>query len=284
LKNCIVMPTRDRLNRLEVCLPHWLEQDMPIHLVVEPGQVMLHVEFLRERGWAGPVTVVSQRRSNAGIGFARRMAVRYANEKGYTDIIMADDDVYPVKDASVRPLLDFVAKKKAMGVAGWMSSYGLWFPNGNETARQPGLVVPVTGIGDRITAFNVGLLMKSGSFNPHLDVLHENGEIIRQSVKIGYLWFVHTSVHIKMLGKRNDPGGIVALAGGLEQRLAREQHCHEIVYKTWGPEYISHPTKRYSCRWRKLITRYVSARAAKAVYDKEVYEATKVPAYTKRPT
>ena len=280
-KHGIVMPTRSRFNRLEVCLPHWLEQDMPIHLIVEPGEVRAHWRWLCEHDFCGAVNVVSQKKSNAGIGYARRVAMTYAHEQGYTECIMADDDVHPFKGESVKPLLDFVAKENAMGIAGWMSSYGLWFPNGNETAKQPGLAVPVTGIGDCITGFNVKRVLAAGNFNPDLDVLHENGEIIRQSYRTGYCWWVSTDVHIKMLGKRNDPGGIVAQAGSLEARLARETRCHAVVHALW-PDYVSAPPKRYSCRWRRLITDYVGEEAREAVYSKRVFDASDIPRYMRR--
>ena len=278
MKYCIVMPTRDRQFRLEKCLPAWIEQDLPIFLITEPNQVIPTNRWLREMGWAKEVRAVSQGAAGRGIGYARKRAMLYSHRANYGAVIMADDDITPKGD--VRELLRFVAEGRAMGCAGWMPNYGLWVPDGNKIAKEPGLVVPMTGGPDRIFALNVRLTMLAGNFDERLDVLYENSEINRAGVNIGYLWYVHSSVHIKMLGKRNDPGGIVAHAGSLEQRLAREKNCHAVVHSNW-PDYVSSPEKRYMCRWRNLIRDRIGPAAVERMDSRAAAPATEERAFVR---
>jgi hypothetical protein len=222
------------------------------------------------------VDVYSQGQADTGIGYARHSCVLIAERLGYHSFIMADDDVHPRPGDDVRELLRFTSQGRSMGVAGWMSNYGLWVPDGNAVGRQPGLVVPFTGGPDRIFSLNVKLTLKAGNFDKRLDVRYENSEINRAGISTGYIWYVCTSVHIKMINRPYDEGGIVALAGSADKRRAREKRCHAFIYDTWGPEFISHPDKRYACRWKKMYKHYMGQSAVDEVYGHVVRPADEV--------
>jgi hypothetical protein len=269
VKSGIVMTSRDRTEILPRVLPQWKEQSLPIAILTERDQVPKYQEAV------GPdVRVIAPVKMDMGIGYARWCAVAHARLKGWDTFIMADDDVYPKGDVGV--LLDFVAKKKAMGCAGWMPNYGLWIPNGNQIAKEPNLVVPMTGGPDRIFALNTAEVLRAGNFNRSLDIRYENAEINRQGIKIGYLWYVHSGVHIKMVNRPYDVGGIVAYAGSVEARKAREKRCHEVIYKVWGDKYITHPSKRYGCKWKKLIEDFIGADAVEAVVSHRVTKDSEI--------
>lgn len=265
----IVMPTRSRYDSLEKVLPHWMEQDLPITLIVEPNELAEHKRFLRDHDFSALVAAESQRRSNAGIGWARDIALNVAHRAGYHSVIMADDDVYPRKGDDVRTLLKFTSAEKSLGIAGWMPNYGLWIPNGNAIAKEDDLVVAMTGGPDRIFSLNVAEAIAAGGFNRKLDIRYENSEINRCGIRAGYLWYVCSAVHIKMINRPYDPGGLVALAGSEEQRRAREKACHAVIYDVWGGDYISHPDKRYACRWKKMIGDFIGQKAIDVLWSHE---------------
>src|SRR5215831_9699899 len=275
MKYGVIVITRDRKDMLYKTLPAWLEQDIPITLLTEVNQAADLRGFLKEEDWDEFINVRSHKKPNMGVGYARASATTLAHNLGYKAYVLADDDTKPTR-GDVRDILDFCAKKRGIVCAGWMSNYGLWIPDGNKIGKQDGLVIPRPAAHDRIMAINTELCLRAGNFNPKLRVYHDTSEINRRGIKIGHLWYIHSSFHIAMVNKPKDPGGIAAHAGTAEKRAELEKEAHRIVYKEWGERYVSHPSKKYMCRWPNMLTDFIGPKAAAAVKEIRVYEATKV--------
>jgi hypothetical protein len=79
-----------------------------------------------------------------------------------------------------------------------------------------------------------------------------------------------------MVNKPHDPGGIQAMFQTEEERAAQNQRDHEIVYKQWGPKYISQPPKRMSTRWLKMAEDFIGPRAAAALKAASPYPEKRV--------
>jgi len=266
----IIIISRDRTEMLQKTLPAWEQQEIPILIMTEKAQVPAYrIEARRILGRRTDVGVIGHPEDNKGVGYARESAVNFADAFGVKAFIMADDDTIVTK-GSVRSLLDFVAKERGIVCAGWMPNYGLWLPDGNRLAKQPGLVIPRGASPDRVFALNTALVRAAGNFNPQLTTL-DTQEVNRRGIRSGYMWYVHTSVHLRMLNKPHDPGGIQALARTAEERARQNQVDHEITYKEWGERYISHPSKRMATKWRLLASDFIGEHAAEALRDCRVY-------------
>jgi hypothetical protein len=270
----IVIVSRDRTDMLPYTIPAWLEQKLPIVIMTEPDQAEEYRFKLHRLVDGNKAKVVSHKQPNMGVGYARESAVKLAHRHGIDAFIMADDDTIPVK-GNVRSLLNFVNKRKAIVCAGWMPNYGIWVRNGNQIAKQPGLVVARGGAPDRIFAINTNLCLNAGNFDPNLTTL-DTQELNRLGMKAGYLWYVSTSVHIRMLNKPQDPGGIQSFTKTPEERAAQNRRDHEYTFKKWGPRYISEPPKRMATRWLRLAEDFVGSWAVEAIREATVYEEAAV--------
>ena len=271
VKYGIIIPTRDRFDLLAKTVPHWLEQDLPIVLMVEYAQLTMHRSLVRENGW--PIKVYCHQDSGRGVGYARHSCVDLAAHYGLDAFLMVDDDTRPTK-GDARRLLKFVASGKAMAAAAWMPNYGLWFPNGNALAKEPNLCIPRPSGPDRTIALNVELVKLVGNYDMNIDVWCDNAELNRCGIKGKQLWYVHTGLHIKSLNKHNDPGGCFTY---MEQQgtdmAVRMKKLHTYVYHKWGERYINDPSKsRMITQWQKMYTDFIGPKCAAAVKAVTVYE------------
>lgn len=270
----VIIPTRDRIDILRKTLPLWLEHNLPMLLLTEPSQVQTHRALLKELGIGREILVSGHRRSNKGIGYARKRAVEIAGNFNVDAFIMADDDMKITK-GDPRKLLDFVAAGKAIICGGWMSNYGLWVPNGNELKNHDNLVIPCGGARDRVLAINTQLCLAAGNFHPGLRWL-DTQEMNRRGLRAGHLWYIHTGCHIAMVNKPRDPGGIQALYQTEEERAAQGRKDHELTFKLWGPRYISAPPKRMSTRWLRMAEDFIGPKAAEAIKESRSYPEDRV--------
>jgi hypothetical protein len=267
----VIIVTRDRLQTIAKTVPRWLEQDLPILLLTEPNQVGKIRELF---GNTKRVRVAGHPKRDMGVGYARMRAVQYAHHLGMDAFIMADDDVV-ISKGNVRCLLDFVAAKKAIVCGGWMPNYGLWVPDGNAISKEPDLVIPCGGARDRVFALNTELSLAVGNFHPKLKTL-DTQEMNRLGIKNGHLWYIHSGCHINMINKPHADGGIQAVFKTPEERSAQNKRDHEIVYKIWGPRYISDPSKRMATRWLKMAEDFIGKRAVDAMRSSQTFHAKQV--------
>ena len=271
MKGGVIILSRDRAHDiLPQTLPFWVEQDVPILILTERKQVFDYDLEVRHLGLGRNVRIYHHQRSNRGVGYARASSVLLANRLGWDAFIQADDDTRPT-GGDVRPLLEFVAAGRGGVCGGWMPPYGLWYPNGNELAKEPGLCLATGAPKDKAMAISVRIALLAGNFEPRLTVYHDTSEIGRRIVRAGHMWYVSTSLHIKSVNKPKDPGGITGFAGGVDQRATLEQRCHEIAYELW-PKYVSHPSKRFACKWRLMFGDWIGEAAYRAVKEAWVFE------------
>jgi len=280
MKHLIVVPTRDRIEMCRKTIPLLVEQDLPVLLVTEKDEVMNYSILLREIGLTPglEVAVIGLPLKNQGHGYSRAWITEVAREWGYTSLLFVDDDSKINKGYNCRPMLEFVEAKKGMVCAGWHSNYGIWIKGGNAVAKEPNLVVPRPQGHDHVYAVNIDLVLKAGNFERRL-YSHVNAELNRSGIASGYLWFVHTGVHISCLNKPGDPGGIATQLGeGWKKRPEVVDRTHEIILNNWGPKYISPMGKRITTKWQLLATDYIGPKAALALKEAAPFDEAEVTA------
>lgn len=263
-KPVVYIPTRGRIQNLGKVLPAWREQRFLAVVMTEPNEAKAHRKFIREHDFEDFASVLSLPRADQGIGNSRHQIIKHASSVGLRRIILADDDCKPHKDSDMRRLLKFRVSQ-TLGMGACFSYYGLQLGNDfirdtNKKTLMPG------GMGYNIFSLDVEATIGIGNFDRRLHTYWEDAELIRQAMKDLHIgWHIHTGVWGTQMGKRYDAGGINSLAAN-EARKRREKMCHQIVYKRWGPRYISHPDKRPRCSWANMLDDFVPGWREKAVW------------------
>jgi hypothetical protein len=253
----VYIPTRDRIANLRKIIPRWLEQNIPVVLVVEKSELLEHVNLIRsERSWRD-VSVISPKREERGIGYARRFAVNHAHRAGLSSIIMSDDDLRPVADPSIHMLLGEARKSDVLGIGAVRSLHDR-FTNGAVSANHGPMLCP-GGWGMQIFGLNVQNAIDVGNFDQQLDCFGEDHELMRNGIAVaGIPWLVHCDVRCEPIGVRYDPGGLNSFIESRDDgtRAAREIACRRILYARW-PKYVSTPESRPRMRWQKMLDDYI---------------------------
>jgi hypothetical protein len=75
---------------------------------------------------------------------------------------------------------------------------------------------------------------------------------------LGATWYVHAGVNGTSIAGRYTKGGINDFhKEDQASRLRGQEHSHKIIFKKWGPKYVSNPGKRMMFRWKLFMDDYV---------------------------
>jgi hypothetical protein len=242
----IYIVTRDRLALLRKVMPYWLEQELPITLVVESSESRIHSEFVAELTAAVRILAPGD---NLGIGQIRRSIFDDAVEKGLAAIIMADDDIRPTK--SIRPLLSFIrGPTRAIGIGTVKPGYGQFMDAATLNSGRP--VLHTGSMGLQIAAWNVRRVMEVGGHDPKLDVQFEDHELLFRGIMAKYPWYLHTAVFAHQVANRFSPGGLATATGNREAREVGIERCAEYCREKY-PAYVSRRGTPYRFYWSRLL-------------------------------
>lgn len=265
----VFIPTRNRRELLEKVLPKWQRQKVDEIILVcerwEYGRHMAVAKGLKK------VSVERLPQSNRGINFARNYIVALADEWGYDKIIMADDDIYPRPESDVRRLFEWDGLN-TIGIGIMVPFYGLMF--GNETMKNEDRPLMSKGaLGKRLFSLDVKKVMKIGNFDVNLHSGWGDDELVRQGMAdLAATWYIHAGVNGVSIAGRYTPGGLNDLhKEDQDSRIAGQLHSHKIIYKRWGPRYISAPKdgNRMMCRWQVFMDDYVPDWRKRIDWEKE---------------
>jgi hypothetical protein len=245
----------DRIEMLRKTVPFWLEQEMPVRLVIERREHAAHSKLVREERWKD-VQVLPTPLSGKGIAYARKYCVEHADKAGLDAIVMSNDDCYvnPTSDAWL--LIDEAEKPDTVGIGAVRSLFDR-FTKG-AISRNHGPILCPGGWGFMLWGLNIKNALECGNYDPALHCFAEDTEMARVGIaKLGLPWLVHCDVHFTAMNKRYDPGGIESIYhNNMEGRLAAERDCMAIVYKRW-PKYANHPDKKSRFAWQKMLDDYI---------------------------
>ena len=251
----VYIPTLSRYDSLEKIIPAWLEQCVPIVLVVDPKELLAHKRFRDAHDWHPMVKIAVVPKDGMGIGYKRRYCVRHAYDVGYDVIVMSDDDHKPRAGTDIYDLYDEAVKPGVLGVGATIQIYARF--TGGAINKLSGPILWPGGAGFSVFALNVETAMACGSFDPLLHSFGEDAELRRQGLVRGIPWRVHTDVWCDAVNQRNSPGGFMAkFNGDLAARQAAETACRELIYERW-PRWVSSPDKPPRMAWQAMLEHFV---------------------------
>jgi hypothetical protein len=260
---------------LEKALPHWMSrldsgEVADVYLVVEPQEYKQHRAWLREQEWDDWFNIHKLRSDNRGVNYARGSIVSKGNRLGLDRLIMADDDLFPSKQANVRRLDKVAARKDVVGVGACCSYYGLFIGNDFIKENNNAVLVP-GGWGYRMFCIDVAAVLELGNYDVKLRSFWGDNDIARCSMsQMGIPWYMHCGVWYSSTAPRYAPGGIQDLYGDSKhRRMFMEGEIHGYLNKKWGDRYINKPPKRPLCRWKRFLGDYVKNWESKAPWLKE---------------
>jgi len=247
----VYIPTMSRYDNLMKIVPRWLDQGIPVRLMVTQGEFQEHVIFGREAGWPlRDVKVIMQK--GIGIGAARRSCVIHARRYGLESIIMTDDDMKPVSDA--RPLLTEAARPGVLGV-GAVRPIHDHFTHG-AISRNKGVILCPGGWGFQLFGLNVRTASQIGNFDALLHSYGEDAELCRLGISKGIPWRAHCDVRCDSIGARYAPGGINARFRTPELRTEAEYACLFRIHQRW-PRYTNPPNRPLRVAWQRMLNDFI---------------------------
>lgn len=251
----VYIPTRDRRDLLERVLKKWNEPEPTheIYLVVERWEQGRYGK-LAER--FPNVEIMVLPRINKGINYARNWIVRDAYRRHLSQIIMADDDLYPRPNADVNRLFEW-NNLNCLGIGIMMPYYGLMF--GNHTMKEEDRPLMSKGaLGKRLFSVNIERAIDI-NFDVRLHSGWGDDEWVRDGMAMEQAtWYVHAGVNGVSVANRYTKGGLNSLHGGnLARRELGQKQSQQIIYKKWGPEYVSDPLGPMRFQWKKFLNKFV---------------------------
>jgi glycosyltransferase involved in cell wall biosynthesis len=263
----VFIPTRGRDWLIGRCLAKWKEQDVEeVILVVEPHE---YAQYKYETMRVPRASVVKLPESNKGINYSRNQIVLMANYMGLDRIIMSDDDIYPRTDTDVNRLFEWHGLN-TLGIGIMVPFYGLMF--GNQTIKREDRPLMSKGaLGKRCFSLNIMRAIAIGNFDVRLHSGWGDDELVRQGMAaLQATWYVHAGVNGTSIAGRYTKGGINDFHSEDQvSRLRGQEHSHDIIFKNWGPKYISMPGKRMQCRWKLFMDDHVPDWERRIDWDKE---------------
>jgi hypothetical protein len=254
--NVAFIPSRGRAEMLGTkILPKWKEQNVHVIVVVEPDQYWEYLQTTKP--FYPQVEVVCLPEQNRGINFSRHWIVRYATNNGLQKIIQADDDIWPSPSTDVNRLFEWNGLN-CLGIGIMVPFYGLMF--GNQTIKDEDRPLMSKGaLGKRLFSLNVPRVLACGNFDVNLHSGWGDDELVRAGMAtLGATWYVHAGVQGGSASNRYTKGGINDFhKENTQSRLDGQAHSHRIIYKRWGPRYVSDPGKKMMFRWQKFMDDYV---------------------------
>lgn len=255
MSNVVFIPTRNRAQLVERVLPKWTEQ--PIDELFFVCEKWERGKYRRVAGNHAEVLVLPK--TNQGINYARNWIVTWAAEHGYRKLIMSDDDLFPRPDSDVTRLMAFDSVP-TLGLGIMLPFYGLMF--GNDTVKnsdEP--LMSLGGLGKRCFSLDVSKVLSVGNFDVRLHSGWGDDELVRQGIAGAQAtWYVHAGVRGTSIANRHTPGGLNDLHyEDASRRMDAQYQCHKIIYKKWGPEFISKPklNGRLICQWKKMFDEFI---------------------------
>lgn len=246
--------TRSRPDNIKKIVPRWLDQNLPVTLVVEEEEHDHHTSLVRGMGWDN-VEVISPKSVNKGVGHARAFAVWDADRHGLKSMIMSDDDLRPTSVSYMHLLLREAERPGVLGVGATRPLHDKF--SGGITSDRDDVILCPGGWGMQLFALNVQQTLDIGSFDSKLDCWGEDHELMRNGIAAGIPWLVHCGVRSEAIGVRYDPGGLNAYTGGNEGRTDMEMKCRQIIFNRW-PRYVSPPNKKPRMQWASMMDDYIT--------------------------
>jgi hypothetical protein len=203
------------------------------------------------------VSISTLPESDRGINYSRNWIVQEAYELGYDRIIMSDDDIFPRPDSDINRLFEWNGLN-TLGIGIMVPFYGLMF--GNQTIKNEDRPLMSKGaLGKRCFSLNIRRAIAVGNFDVRLHSGWGDDELVRQGMAgLGATWYVHAGVNGTSIAGRYTKGGINDFHGENQaSRLRGQELSHDIIFRRWGPKYISMPGKRMQCRWRLFLEDFV---------------------------
>jgi hypothetical protein len=236
-------------------VPFWLDQGMPVRLIIERREYAAHTKLVREERWED-VQVIPTPLAGKGIGYTRMYCVEHANKAGLKAIIMSDDDSYVNPTSDAWKLIDEAEKPETLGIGAVRPLFDR-FTHGAISANSGPILCP-GGWGFKLWGLNIQNALRCGNYDPTLYAFSEDAELSRRGIALfGLPWLVHCDVQFTSMNKRYDPGGIESIYhDNLNARLAAERECMAIIYKRW-PKYANTPDKKSRFAWQKFLDDYI---------------------------
>jgi glycosyltransferase involved in cell wall biosynthesis len=251
----VFIPTRNRVELIERVLPKWQQQDVDeIVLMVERQERGSYKKVVR---WCKNVSTFQLPESNRGINYSRNQIVMAANSMGCDRIIMSDDDIFPRPDSDINRLYEWKGLN-TLGIGIMVPFYGLMF--GNKTIKAEDRPLMSKGaLGKRCFSLNIKRVIAIGNFDVRLHSGWGDDELVRQGMAaLQATWYVHAGVNGTSIAGRYTKGGINDFHNEDQEARQRGQELsHRIIYKNWGPKYVSNPEKRMAFRWKLFMDDYV---------------------------
>ena len=256
----VYIPTIGRIDlKLRAHLPRWIEQEMPIRLVVRPDEYDAHrllaKDLERTHGEIDLSVVKLPAATKTGLGATRNYVVRHAERRGLSSIIICDDDVRPAKGTNMWRLIEDADQENVLGVG---ATHGLQdrFTGGGITKNKGKVILCPGGWGFTCFGLNVATALWLGNFDVKLHALADDAELARMGILNGIPWRVDCGVTIELNQKRYDPGGMSTVYPTREARDAAERECMALIHERW-PDYTNEPDKKVRTSWQKLLDKYI---------------------------
>jgi hypothetical protein len=253
----VYIPTIGRIGNVRAIVPRWLEQDLPVCIVVRPWEYRKHLALRDQEGWDRKHVRVRMLPENTppGYGATRNFIVGYARSRYEESVIISDDDMQPSRNTQpFRLLLDEAAKPRVLGIGAVRSIHDRF--TGGAVSRLHGPILCPGGWGFQCFAINVRLAKRLGNFDPLLHAHGDDAELARQGIAHGFPWRVHTDVWAESIGKRYAAGGLSAVYRSPEARAEAERACMARINSRW-PEYTNRPDQRVRTAWQKMLDDYI---------------------------
>jgi len=253
----VYIPTMKRPGHLLKVVPRWIEQGVPVRLVVAAGEFSDTMDLRSENRWnQDGLMVVRLPPSVAGIGAIRDYIIHHAERNDRRSIIMADDDVYPSRDSDFWELLRLAERPDVLGIGATRPIHDRF--TGGAISANSGPILCPGGWGFNLYGLNVRNALAAGGYDPLLDADGEDAELARLGIaRLKIPWMAHCDVRYGTLGRRFEQGGLNALFDeDLESRLKAQEANRALIHSRW-PLYVSAPGKRYRQMWQLMLNDYI---------------------------
>lgn len=251
----VFIPSRNRAELVARVLPKWQQQDVDEIILVIEKRDLAEYGYLRSKYKNVSTLVLPEQ--NRGINYSRNQIVLRANYMGCDRIIMSDDDIYPRPDSDINRLYEWKGLN-TLGIGIMVPFYGLMF--GNKTIKTEDRPLMSKGaLGKRCFSLNVQRVLAIGNFDVRLHSGWGDDELVRQGMAaLQATWYVHAGVNGTSIAGRYTKGGINDYhKEDQASRLRGQEFSHRLIFKNWGPRYVSNPGKRMMFRWKLFMDDYV---------------------------
>jgi hypothetical protein len=194
-----------------------------------------------------------------GIGYTRHKIMKMAHEEV---VIMLDDDKTVKGD--IQSWIKVAARDDAVSVGAWQSIYGLYC-SGTAIAKgaDSGKTFLHRGVmGNQVVALNRQNVLEAGNYPPGITFM-EDHELCRQTMaNLGLPWMIYAGVTGGSIKPTNQTRG--EGQGGNSRSEVDRHYAHQYCHDKW-PQYVSHPSKRYQCKWKEMVRHCIRLRGGQEI-------------------